>query len=219
MKAIRRFTVRTALPDELAPLERLAANLRWAWHAPTREVFASVDAGVWQRCGQDPFRMLGEVPADRFAELASDDGFLSRMRAADADLAAYLEGDRWFQHYARECDAPAAVAYFSAEYGLTAALPQYSGGLGILAGDHLKSASDLGVPVIGVGLLYQHGYFSQALSPEGWQLEDYPEIDPRGLPLSQLRDEDGAPLGIGLNLPGGRRLSARVWVARAGRVP
>ncbi|MUL42721.1 glycosyltransferase family 1 protein [Streptomonospora sp. PA3] len=218
MKAIRRFTVRTALPDELAPLERLAANLRWAWHAPTREVFAAVDAAVWQRCGQDPFRMLGEVGADTFAELAADEEFLARLRAADADLAAYLDGDRWYQHYAREREAPAAIAYFSAEYGLTAALPQYSGGLGILAGDHLKSASDLGAPVIGVGLLYQHGYFSQALSPEGWQLEDYPEVDPRGLPLTQLRD-GGEPVCVGLDLPGGRRLNARVWVARAGRVP
>ncbi|GAA4955611.1 glycosyltransferase family 1 protein [Streptomonospora halophila] len=219
MKAIRRFTVRTALPDELAALERLAANLRWAWHAPTREVFAAVDPAVWERCGHDPFRMLGEVPAERFGELARDERFLARLGAADSDLAAYLGDDRWYQHYARERDAPAAVAYFSAEYGLTAALPQYSGGLGILAGDHLKSASDLGAPLIGVGLLYQHGYFSQALSPEGWQLEDYPEVDPRGLPLTQLRDGGGAPACVGLDLPGGQRLNARVWVARAGRVP
>ncbi|GAB3455076.1 glycosyltransferase family 1 protein [Streptomonospora sediminis] len=219
MKAIRRFTVRTVLPDELAPLERLAANLRWAWHAPTRELFAAVDPEVWECCGHDPFRMLGEVAADRFAELAGDPGFLARLHAADADLAAYLGDDRWYQHHAREHPAPAAVAYFSAEYGLTAALPQYSGGLGILAGDHLKSASDLGAPVIGVGLLYQHGYFSQALSPEGWQLEDYPDVDPRGLPLAQLRDSADDPVCVGLDLPGGRRLSARVWVARAGRVP
>ncbi|MBV2365901.1 alpha-glucan family phosphorylase [Streptomonospora nanhaiensis] len=219
MKAIRRFTVRTVLPEALAPLERLAANLRWAWHAPTREVFAAVDPAVWRDCGHDPFRMLGEVDRERFDRLARDEDFLARLRAADADLDTYLAEPRWYQEYAARRRAPAAVAYFSAEYGLTAALPQYSGGLGILAGDHLKSASDLGAPVIGVGLLYQHGYFTQALSPEGWQLEDYPEVDPRSLPLTQLRAGDGTPVDIVLDLPGGRRLSAHVWVVQVGRVP
>jgi glycogen phosphorylase len=111
------------------------------------------------------------------------------------------------------------VAYFSPEYGITAALPQYSGGLGILAGDHLKSASDLGVPLIGVGLLYRHGYFTQSLSPDGWQAERYPPGDPNGLPLELLRDPAGAPVHVAVGLPGGRRLSAQVWVAQVGRVP
>ena len=120
---------------------------------------------------------------------------------------------------------PAAIAYFSPEYGIAAALPQYSGGLGILAGDHLKTASDLGVPIIGVGLLYRHGYFSQSLSPDGWQQEHYPPIDPDGLPLALLREAatadgaPGAPVRVSVGLPDGARLQAQVWVASVGRVP
>src|SRR5260370_11188095 len=116
-------------------------------------------------------------------------------------------------------DGPAAIAYFSPEFGITAALPQYSGGLGILAGDHLKTASDLGVPIIGVGLLYRHGYFTQSLSAEGWQLERYPASDPNGLPVSLLRDGDGEPVRVAVLLPGGRELAAQVWRAQVGRVP
>ncbi|CAM3877401.1 glycosyltransferase family 1 protein [Nocardiopsis rhodophaea] len=216
MKAIRRFTVRTVLPDELAPLGRLAANLRWAWHPATREVFAAIDPEVWESVGQNPFRMLGEVGGERFAALARDEEFRARLREAAADLDTYLTGPRWYQGLSRP---PSGIAYFSAEYGLTAALPQYSGGLGILAGDHLKSASDLGLPLIGVGLLYRHGYFTQALSPEGWQLEDYPEIDPRGLPMSRLCDAAGDPVCVGVDMAEGRRLTAHVWVVRVGRVP
>ncbi|RCV49771.1 alpha-glucan family phosphorylase [Marinitenerispora sediminis] len=221
MKAIRRFTVRTVLPEELAALGRLAANLRWAWHVPTREVFAAVDPALWEAVDHDPLRLLGEVGAERLAELAADEAFRARLRAAADDLDGYLTEPRWYQGLPRDTGAepPAAIAYFSAEYGLTAALPQYSGGLGILAGDHLKSASDLGVPLIGVGLLYRHGYFSQSLSPEGWQLEEYPELDPRGLPVTRLRHPDGAPAEVRIGLPGDRGLTAHVWVARVGRVP
>ena len=114
---------------------------------------------------------------------------------------------------------PAAIAYFSPEYGITAALPQYSGGLGILAGDHLKSASDLGVPLIGVGLLYRHGYFTQSLSADGWQAERYPSDDPNGLPLELLHDESGSPVHVTVNLTEGRQLAAQIWVAQVGRVP
>ncbi|MBB4933658.1 starch phosphorylase [Lipingzhangella halophila] len=227
MKAIRTFTVRTVLPDELAPLGRLAGNLRWAWHAATRDVFAAIDPGIWDTVGHDPSRMLGEVTSERFAELTADPGFRARLDRAAADLDEYLTAPRWYQRFPDDTREgappdpalPSAVAYFSAEYGLTAALPQYSGGLGILAGDHLKSASDLGVPLIGVGLLYRHGYFSQTLSPEGWQLEHYPEIDPRGLPMTQLRDSAEAPVRIALALPGGASLTAHVWVVQVGRVP
>ena len=114
---------------------------------------------------------------------------------------------------------PATIAYFSPEYGITAALPQYSGGLGILAGDHLKSASDLGVPLIAVGLLYRHGYFTQSLSADGWQAERYPSDDPNGLPLELLRDAAGAAVRVTVGLTAGRQLSAQVWVAQVGRVP
>jgi starch phosphorylase len=146
VKAIRRFTVRPVLPEALHPLSDLARNLRWSWHAETRDLFQSVDPERWASSGGDPVRLLGSVPPARLAELAEDRRFLRRLAAATDDLADYVTGDRWYQSRASGSDLPAAVAYFSPEFGITAALPQYSGGLGILAGDHLKAASDLGVP-------------------------------------------------------------------------
>ena len=217
MRAIRRFTVRTALPEPLAPLHELIFNLRWSWHPGSRQLLAAIDPGRWQRSGHDPLAMLGDVPPERLDELAADEQFTARLRAASDDLHEYLSGPRWYQ--ARDGSGPAAIAYFSPEYGITAALPQYSGGLGILAGDHLKAASDLGVPLIGVGLLYRHGYFTQSLSPEGWQAERYPSMDPNGLPLAVLRTADDAPVHVTVGLAGGRRLAAQIWLAQVGRVP
>ncbi|MER5885625.1 alpha-glucan family phosphorylase [Streptomyces sp. NPDC001941] len=217
MKAIRRFTVRPVLPEPLRPLHELARNLRWSWHPATRELFRSADPGGWAAAAGDPVRLLGSVSAARLAELAADEEFLRRLTAAADDLGEYLRGPRWYQ--AQDGELPAAVAYFSPEFGVTAALPQYSGGLGILAGDHLKSASDLGVPLIGVGLLYRHGYFRQSLSSDGWQQEHYPVLDPNELPVALLREADGTPCVIRLALPGGRALRAHVWTAQVGRVP
>ncbi len=219
MKAIRRFTVRPVLPEALHPLSDLAHNLRWSWHAETRDLFQSVDPERWAASDGDPVRLLGSVPPARLAELAEDRRFLRRLAAAADDLADYVSGDRWYQSRSQSADLPAAIAYFSPEFGVTAALPQYSGGLGILAGDHLKSASDLGVPLIGVGLLYRHGYFRQTLSRDGWQQEHYPVLDPHELPVVPLREPDGTPAQVLLGLPGGRRLQARVWLAQVGRVP
>ncbi len=217
MRAIRRFTVRPVLPDALSALGDLANNLRWSWHPPTQDVFAEVDPRLWESTGRDPVRMLGEVDKARFQELAADAGFCERLGAAERDLAAYLSEDRWYQR--RVQDGPRAIGYFSPEFGITAVLPQYSGGLGILAGDHLKAASDLGVPIVGVGLLYRHGYFKQSLSSEGWQQESYPVLDPDGLPISLLREPDGTRATISIDLPDGPPLVARIWVASVGRVP
>jgi starch phosphorylase len=217
VKAIRRFTVRPVLPEPLRPLSDLARNLRWSWHAGTRDLFRSVDPGRWAAAGRDPVRLLGSVAAGRLTELAGDRDFLDRLDAVAGDLDAYMTGDRWYQ--AQTDRLPAAVAYFSPEFGITAALPQYSGGLGILAGDHLKAASDLGVPLIGVGLLYRHGYFRQSLSRDGWQQEHYPVLDPHELPLDQLEEPDGTPAQVTLALPGDRSLRARIWLAQVGRVP
>ncbi|MFC7505311.1 alpha-glucan family phosphorylase [Nocardioides sp. GCM10030258] len=222
MRAIRRFTVRPLLPDALASLGELAANLRWSWHPPTQELFAAVDPDLWVSTGQDPTRLLGEVSAERWAELAADESYVARVAEVRADLSSYLEGERWYQRAsAAEPDAtwPEAIAYFSPEFGITAVLPQYSGGLGILAGDHLKAASDLGVPIVGVGLLYKHGYFKQALSHEGWQQESYPVLDPDGLPLSPLVEASGERATVSLRMPDGPDLLARIWVAAVGRVP
>ncbi|MEU5597925.1 alpha-glucan family phosphorylase [Streptomyces sp. NPDC020298] len=217
MKAIRRFTVRPVLPEPLRPLAGLARNLRWSWHAETRDLFQFIDPERWAASEGDPVRLLGGVRPGRLAELAEDRRFLRRLAATADDLTDYLTGDRWYQ--TQPAGLPAAVAYFSPEFGITAALPQYSGGLGILAGDHLKAASDLGVPLIGVGLLYRHGYFRQTLSRDGWQQEHYPVLDPHELPLTLLDEPDGTPAQVSLALPGGKRLRARIWLARVGRVP
>jgi starch phosphorylase len=217
--AIRRFTVRPVLPEPLRPLSELAINLRWSWHGPTQDLFASADPDGWDAAGHDPVRLLGSLSVGRLAALASDEGFLRRLAEAADDLNAYLTGDRWYQESVGEEVGPRAIGYFSPEFGITSVLPQYSGGLGILAGDHLKSASDLGVPLVGVGLFYRHGYFRQSLSRAGWQEETYPVNDPDGLPLTLLREEDGSVPHVSIDLPGGRRLVARVWIAQVGRVP
>ncbi|MDR1824646.1 MAG: alpha-glucan family phosphorylase [Bifidobacteriaceae bacterium] len=218
MRLIRRFTVRTVLPQSIAALDELATNLRWSWHAPTRDLFESMDPKAWREVGGDPVALLGSLEASRLAELAQDQDFVDRLNGLAADLQRYMEEPRWYQK-SLGADAPSAIAYFSPEFGITAVLPQYSGGLGILAGDHLKSASDLGVPIVGVGLLYGAGYFKQALTRDGWQSETYPVLDPDGLPLSMLREADGKPVVVTLGLPESRSLRAYIWKAQVGRVP
>ncbi|MEJ3657079.1 alpha-glucan family phosphorylase [Actinomycetes bacterium KLBMP 9759] len=220
MRALRRFTVRAQLPAALAPLQNLATNLRWSWHAPTHDLFATLDPDAWERAAHDPVRLLGEIPSARLAELAADTDAVETVRGLADDLARYLDEPRAYQSQ-REQDPslPAAIGYFSMEFGVSEVLPNYSGGLGVLAGDHLKAASDLGLPLIGVGLLYRSGYFRQSLSLDGWQQEHYPVLDPQGLPLHLLLDGSGAPVLVEVAMPGGRTLRARVWQAAVGRVP
>lgn len=217
MKALRRFTVRAHLPERLAALGELSTNLRWSWHWPTQDLFAELDRERWAELGHDPVRMLGEVSPARLDELAGDPEYVRRVDAAANDLREYLERPAWFQRN-NDGDGVRGIAYFSMEFGVTEVLPNYSGGLGILAGDHLKAASDLGLPLIGVGLLYRSGYFRQSLSADGWQLEHYPALDPQGLPL-RLLTSDGSPVLIHVAVPDQRVLRARVWVAQVGRVP
>jgi len=219
VRAIRRFIIHPALPEPLAPLRTLLLNLRWSWHAPTRDLFAELDPAAWDASGHDPAAVLAMISQQRLAALGADPGFLRRLSEGVAELEEYLTGSRWYQSSGQLADGPTAIAYFSPEYGITAALPQYSGGLGILAGDHLKAASDLGVPLIGVGLLYRHGYFTQSLSAEGWQAERYPSNDPAGLPIALLRDDAGTPVRVTVGLPDDAGLAAHIWVASVGRVP
>lgn len=220
MKALRRFTVRAHLPERLAALDQLSTNLRWSWDKPTQDLFATVDAELWQRCGADPVALLGAVNPARLDELALDETFLGRLDQLAADLNDYLSRPLWYQQQQAEGEAmPAAVAYFSMEFGVAEVLPNYSGGLGILAGDHLKAASDLGVPLVAVGLYYRSGYFRQSLTADGWQNETYPSLDPQGLPLRLLTDAAGDPVLVELTLPDAAQLHARIWVAQVGRVP
>jgi starch phosphorylase len=221
VRALRRFTVRAALPEALAPLGDLVMNLRWSWHPDSLDLFESVDPETWAAVEHDPVKLLGAVDSGRMAALAKDRKFLRRLSDAYDDLQDYLDQPRWYQSLD---DVPRSIAYFSPEFGITEVLPQYSGGLGILAGDHLKAASDLGVPIIGVGLLYRRGYFKQSLSPDGWQQERYPPLDPNGLPLTLLREpgedgREGPPVRVAVGKPGDKVLRAQIWRAQVGRVP
>jgi starch phosphorylase len=212
MKALRSFTVRPSLPAELAALETLAMNLRWAWDDQTRDLFRWVDPEQWDASIHDPVRLLGLVPRERLETLARDPGFMRFLDEVYTELSGYLSKPRWFQ--AREgTTALRSVAYFSPEFGIAEALPQYSGGLGVLAGDHLKAASDLGVPLVGVGLFYRHGYFRQELSVDGWQQERYPDLDPYAMAVTLC---DGVRVHVDL---AGQPLIAQVWRADVGRVP
>ena len=167
--------------------------------------------------------LLGEVSRTRLDELEGDQPFLDRLDRLSADLDEYLTKPLWYQQLAADAGPesllPQGIGYFSMEFGVAEVLPIYSGGLGILAGDHLKAASDLGLPLIGVGLNYRSGYFEQSLTADGWQHENYPSLDPQGLPLHLLADADGTPVLIELPMPEARVLRARVWVARVGRIP
>ncbi|HYY81718.1 MAG TPA: alpha-glucan family phosphorylase [Actinomycetes bacterium] len=215
MRPRHRLTVLPAVPEPLAPLRVLAHNLRWGWHPPTQELFRSIDPDGWESSGHNPLRMLNETDARVLEQAAADPGFLHRQREVFDDLQRYLDEARWYQGLA---DAPRCIAYFSPEFGVSEVLPQYSGGLGVLAGDHLKAASDLGVPVVGVGLFYRAGYFRQTLTADGRQHESYPAFNPYELPLEPATDPAGRPLRITVNLPEAM-LHAQVWVAEVGRVP
>ena len=185
-------------------------NLRWSWDERTRDLFRWVDPAVWESTGHDPVGLLGRVTKDRFDQLAADPAFLSFLGDVKDDLDGYLERPRWFQ--TRGASPLRAVAYFSPEFGIAEALPQYSGGLGVLAGDHLKAASALGVPLVGVGLFYKQGYFRQALNGDGWQQEAFPTLDPFGMAVTLL---DGLKVTVDL---GGRPLTAQIWRADVGRI-
>lgn len=219
MRALKRITVRNILPTALEPLNQLALNLRWSWDPATRELFSYIDPPLWEQT-KDPVRLLGETSHERLLELANDHGFVQWVHDRHADLHNYLQSSNWFQDQVNSTVTDiTGIAYFSPEFGVTSALPQYSGGLGILAGDHLKSASDLGVPVIGIGLFYKSGYFRQSLSMEAWQVEDYPVCAPDASPVVLLRKADGSPVTVTVGLPEERELNAQLWIAQVGRVP
>ena len=213
MKALRSFTVRPRLPEPLVPLDRLASNLRWSWDRPTRELFASIHPQSWDESGHDPRRVLAEVSTARLDELSTDPAFLERLAAATASLDAYEDLPRWFQQSSGAAFGDGVVAYFSPEFGISEAVPQYSGGLGVLAGDHLKSASDLGVPLVAIGLFYRHGYFRQSLTADGWQQERFPDLDPHAMALELCEN-----VRVSVDM-GGRPLVAQVWRAMVGRTP
>jgi starch phosphorylase len=215
MRPLHRFTVLPTVPEALAPLRVLAHNLRWSWHPATQDLFRAIDPDGWEASGHNPLRMLNETDARVLEQAAADPGFLARQQALVEDLQRYLSEPRWYQSLQ---GAPSRIAYFSPEFGVSEVLPQYSGGLGVLAGDHLKAASDLGVPVVGVGLFYRSGYFRQSLTADGRQQESYPAFNPHELPFELVVDGGGKPLLVSVRLPDAV-LHAQVWRAEIGRAP
>jgi len=216
MPKVRSFTVLPALPDSLKDIEVIAGNMYWSWNNDFVELFKRIDSNLWRACGHNPVKLLGKVSQRRLEELAENKGFLCELQRATEKLKLYLEGPTWFEKVCSKYTKP-IIAYFSAEFGIHECLPIYAGGLGVLAGDHLKSASDLGVPLVGVGLLYQKGYFRQYLNVDGWQQELYAENDFYNMPVELVRKESGRPLTISVEYPG-RCVRAQIWCVSIGRV-
>ncbi len=216
-RSIRPFTVLPCLPDRLRPLQTLAYNLWWCWNADAVALFRRVNPDLFEALDHSPIRLLGATDQARFEQLEQDDGFLAHMDRVAAALDHYLKAPTWFQETFAG-DAGTKIAYFSAEFGIHESVPVYSGGLGVLAGDHLKSASDLGIPLTGVSLMYREGYFRQYLNVDGWQQERYPENDFFTLPLTPELGADGKPILVTVPLPG-RELALRIWHIQVGRVP
>jgi starch phosphorylase len=225
-RSIRTFTVLPRLPARLQALHKLAYNLWWGWNHEAIALFRRVDVDMWETVEHSPVKMLGRVDQGRLEQLLDDDGFLSHLDRVEQVFDAYMNAPTWFQEtYGGEAldgssgGQELTIAYFSAEFGIHESVPVYSGGLGVLSGDHLKSASDLGLPLVGVGLMYREGYFRQYLTVDGWQQERYPENDFFNLPLIPELTPEGKPLLISIPFPGNRSVSARIWRLQVGRVP
>lgn len=211
------FNVVPNLPEELAPLKELAYNLWHAWNPEALTLFMRVDRELWEKCNHNPVLMLGRVEQDRLNKLAKDDGFLIHLKRVSDEFHRYVEYRRFFQ-FALGVEKEFRVAYFSAEFGVNDSIPNYSGGLGVLAGDHVKSASDLNVPLVGMGLMYQQGYFRQYLTSDGWQQELYPENDFHNMPLKLMRNpENNEPLTVYVPMKD-RQVATRIWKLSVGRV-
>nr|MBC7245122.1 alpha-glucan family phosphorylase [Chloroflexota bacterium] len=216
MRPMFLFNVVPSLPPALKALKELAYNLWWTWNPEAIELFRRLDREGWEASGHNPVRMLGMIDQDRLNSAASDDGFLAHLERVSSDFQHYLTASNtWYRKNHGPPPDP-FIAYFCLEFGFTECLPIYSGGMGVLAGDYLKSASDLGLPLVAVGLLYQQGYFRQYLNADGWQGELYPDNDFYMMPV-QLEKRNGVPVTIEVDYPG-RRVSAQVWRVQVGRV-
>ncbi len=217
MKAIYIFSVLARLPERLKPLEELASNLWFSWHHEIGNLFRRMDAELWESSKHNPVYMLGAISQERLEELADDAGFLAQTDRLYEELERYVSVQPSPVPEAQDLDR-FCVAYFSAEFGLAECLPIYSGGLGVLAGDHLKSASDLNFPVVGIGLFYHEGYFQQYLNADGWQQEAYPENDFSTMPVQLMRDENGRPIMVDVFIRSDS-VKVQIWRVMVGRVP
>src|SRR4051812_11265984 len=204
----------TRLPEPLGVFARLAYNYRWSWSVDGPDVFRDIDPERWDRCAENPVRLLEEASADRLAAAAGDDALLARAAALEEEIRADLA--RPAREGAPTPDRP--VAYFSAEFGVHVSLPIYSGGLGALAGDILKEASDMALPLAAVGLMYRNGYFRQRIDGNGWQHEYWVDTDPDRLPAALVCSGDGTPLTVTVPIRD-YEVTAQIWRVDVGRVP
>lgn len=214
---IRSFEVVPTLPEPLKPLLELAHNLWWTWHPEAVELFVRLDRGLWSRSNHNPVKMLGMCPQATLDRFARDEGFLNSLSRVIFNQRRHLERTPWLAHRYPDL-SKFTVAYFCTEFGLTECLQIYSGGLGCLAGDHLKSASELGMPLVAVGLLYRRGYFQQYLNPDGWQQEYNPDLDFANLPVKPVRNAGGEDVKVRVQMPG-RDIVIKVWQVTVGRIP
>ncbi len=216
MHKIRTFLVKPALPESLKDLREIANNIFWAWDPEVVDLFRRIDPNLWSQCNHNPVRLLGSVSQGRLEDLSRNEGFLYQLSQMKEKLDELINRPTWFDRVYGKQKKP-VIAYFSAEFGIHESVPIYSGGLGVLAGDHLKSASDLGVPLVGVGLMYQKGYFRQYLNSDGWQQEHLEENDFYEMPQELVRSQDNKPIIIDINFPG-RTVKAQIWQIKVGRI-
>ena len=208
---ISTYTVKPKLPLVLKPLEEIARNLWLSWNYDAVQLFIRLDYDCWLDSRQSPVRALGMVSQERLAQAAKDDSYLAALKEVYDRFTKYKKKETWYRGSHKD-----VVAYFSMEYGMDASLPIYSGGLGILSGDHMKTSSDMGLPLVGIGLLYRQGYFVQKLNANGYQQESYPENDWYNMPVERKNGKDGKPLKISVDLAG-RVAVAQIWEVKVGR--
>ncbi|HMO55536.1 MAG TPA: alpha-glucan family phosphorylase, partial [Tepidiformaceae bacterium] len=215
LRATKTLLVEPALPARLENLRNLSRNLYWTWNTDAAALFERIDRDAWQESGHNPVVLLQRTPRETWDQLASDDGFLLHFDHVSVAFESYL--NRPPLMLVEGTSEQQVIAYFSLEFALTESFPNYSGGLGVLAGDHLKSASDLGLPLVGIGLFYHEGYFRQQLSPDGWQLEEYTPLDIATMPVDPVLDGIGRQLTVELPFEG-RRVAAAIWRVAVGKV-
>jgi starch phosphorylase len=217
MYIIGKIVVTTVIPDELLKLKEIACNLWWSWNPDAIDLFRDIDLHLWEKLKKNPIHFLQEVSRQKLLDKVNDIEFMKRYRKVFHEFDSYMSStDTWFlKKYPDKKNHH--IAYFSAEYGLNEVLPIYSGGLGVLSGDHCKSASDLGLPFTAVGLFYKQGYFNQSINQEGWQLTEYKDLITSHLPIVPVNDAAGQPICINVDFPG-RVVYAKVWQVKIGRV-
>ncbi len=219
MNILGKVSVFPKIPESIGRLQELAYNLWWSWEPAAQALYAQIDADLWRQTNHNPVKFLRNVHQQRLENAAADPAYVQAVNAVMADFDGYMssaQGDWFTTHYADKRDQ--TIAYFSAEFGLHEALPIYSGGLGVLSGDHCKEASDLNLPFIGVGFLYPQGYFTQRIDPTGRQQAEYEKIDFAEMPVTPALDQQGREVLINVDLPG-RTVYAKVWRIQIGRIP